>query len=126
MPLECDDFVFKKVNWPLPLRRGGFRLTAKSLLSVTKPNCPRSLSWVFLGKNLKKLLSYSKSKPLNLSNCKILLKTILCKFETKHGLFEYFWTIFFIKLLLYLKATPSNLPFSKIREKTIMAKIMAK
>ena len=46
MPLECDDFVFRKVNWPLPLRRGGwvgFRLTAKLSLSVTKPNCRRSL-----------------------------------------------------------------------------------
>ena len=21
MPLEWDDFVFRKVNWPLPLRR---------------------------------------------------------------------------------------------------------
>ena len=47
MPLECDDFVFRKVNWPLPLRRGrwvGFRLTAKLPLSVTKPNCRRSLN----------------------------------------------------------------------------------
>ena len=42
MPLECDDFVFRKVNSPLPLRRGGwvvFRLTAKLPLSVTRPNC---------------------------------------------------------------------------------------
>ena len=23
MPLERDDFVFRKVNWPLPLRRMG-------------------------------------------------------------------------------------------------------
>ena len=47
MPLECDDFVFRKVNRPLPLRRGGwvgFRLMAKLPLSVTKPNCRRSLT----------------------------------------------------------------------------------
>ena len=47
MPLELDDFVLRKVNWPLPLRRGewvGFSLPAKLLLSVMKPNCRRSLS----------------------------------------------------------------------------------
>ena len=47
MPLECDDFVFRKVNWPLPLRRGrwvGFRLMAKLPLSMTKPNWRCSLS----------------------------------------------------------------------------------
>ena len=46
MPLGCDDFVFRKVYWPLPLRRGGwvgFRLTAKLSLSMTKPNCWCSL-----------------------------------------------------------------------------------
>ena len=32
------------------------------------------LIWVFLGKNLKKLLSYLKLAPSNLSNCKILQK----------------------------------------------------
>ena len=40
MSLECDDFVFRKVNRPLPLRTGGwlgFRLTAKLPLSVTNP-----------------------------------------------------------------------------------------
>ena len=47
MPLECDDFVFRKVNRPLPLRSDGwvgFRLTAKLPLSVTKPNCQPSLT----------------------------------------------------------------------------------
>ena len=47
MPLGCDDFVFRKVNWPLPLRKRGwvgFRLTAKLPLYVTKPNCRRSLT----------------------------------------------------------------------------------
>ena len=42
MPLECsDDSVFRKVNLPLPLRRGGwvvFRLMAKLPLSMMKPN----------------------------------------------------------------------------------------
>ena len=47
MPLECYDFVFRKVIWPLPLRRGGwvgFRLTAKLPLSETKSNFRRSLN----------------------------------------------------------------------------------
>ena len=47
MPLKCGDFVFRKVNWSLPLRRCrwvGFRLTAKLPLSVMKPNWRRSLS----------------------------------------------------------------------------------
>ena len=47
MSLECDNFVFKNVNWLLLLRRGvwvGFRLPTKLLLTVMKPNCRRSLS----------------------------------------------------------------------------------
>ena len=47
MPLDCDDFVFRKVNWLLLLRRGdwvGFRLVAKFALSMMKPNCQSSLS----------------------------------------------------------------------------------
>ena len=24
MPLECDDFIFRKVNWPLLLRSSGW------------------------------------------------------------------------------------------------------
>ena len=54
MPLECDDFAFRKVNWLLPLRRGrwlGFRLTAKLPLSKTKPNCWRSLRSTFYTEN---------------------------------------------------------------------------
>ena len=39
----------------------------------------------------KKRLSYSKSAPLNLSNCKILWKMKMPKFETKSALFGYFW-----------------------------------
>ena len=41
-------FFFRKVIWPLPLRRGewmGFKLTAKLTLSVTKPNCRRTLKF---------------------------------------------------------------------------------
>ena len=51
MPIGCDDFVFRKVNWPLPLSRGGwvgFRLTAKLPLSMTKPNCRCSLTIIFV------------------------------------------------------------------------------
>ena len=47
MPLESDDFVFRKVNWPLPLRRGiwmGFRLRAKLPLSVTNLTVDAPLS----------------------------------------------------------------------------------
>ena len=43
---KCDDFVFGKENWPLPIRRGRwvvFRLMAKLLLSMMKPNCRCSL-----------------------------------------------------------------------------------
>ena len=58
MPLECDNFVFRKVNWPLLLRRGGsvgFRLTAKWPLSVTKPNCQHSLMQKFKNTAMGKL-----------------------------------------------------------------------
>ena len=50
MPLECDDFASRKVNWPLPLRSGwvGFRFTAKLPLIVTKPNCSRSLKFNYM------------------------------------------------------------------------------
>ena len=44
--LECDNFVFRKVNWPLSLRRGEwvvFSLMAKLPLGVRKPNCQCSL-----------------------------------------------------------------------------------
>ena len=47
IPLECDNFVFRKVNWPLPLRSSGwvgFSLMSKLLLSVMKTNCWCSLS----------------------------------------------------------------------------------
>ena len=50
MSLEYDDFVFRKVNWLLPLRSEGwvgFRLTAKLPLRVTKPNCRRSLRYKY-------------------------------------------------------------------------------
>ena len=30
MPLECDDFIFRKVNRPLPLRRGGFQFNGQT------------------------------------------------------------------------------------------------
>ena len=46
MLLEWDNFVFREVNGPFRLRRGeclGFRLMAKLLLRVTKPNCWHSL-----------------------------------------------------------------------------------
>ena len=58
MLLECDNFVFRKVNWPLLLRRGGsvgFRLTAKWPLSVTKPNCQHSLMQKFKNTAMGKL-----------------------------------------------------------------------
>ena len=30
MPLECDDFVFRKLNWPLSLWRvGGFQVNGQ-------------------------------------------------------------------------------------------------
>ena len=40
MTLECDDFVFRKVNWPLPLKRGGwvggFQLNGKITIKRDK------------------------------------------------------------------------------------------
>ena len=39
----------------------------------------------------KKLLSYLKSAPSNLSHCKILQKKEKPKLGTKNALFRYFW-----------------------------------
>ena len=63
MPLECDDFVFRKVNWPLPLNRGGsvgFRLTAKLPLSVTKSNCRRPLIQTLFFRYIQNAISFNK------------------------------------------------------------------
>ena len=46
---------------------------------------------VFSGKNSKKPLSYLKSTPSNLSDCKVWCKIKILKFETKNALFWYFW-----------------------------------
>ena len=49
-------------------------------------------SSVFLGQNFEKLLSYLKSAPSNLSNCRISQKKPkMPKFGTKNVLFGYFW-----------------------------------
>ena len=45
----------------------------------------------FGGINLKKLFSYLKSAPSNLSHCKILQKSKNSNFRTKNALFGYFW-----------------------------------
>ena len=49
------------------------------------------LIWVFCARILKILLSYLKSAPSNLSNCKILRKKKQTKFETKNALYGLFW-----------------------------------
>ena len=46
---------------------------------------------VFLGSNLKTILSYLKSAPSNLSNCKISQRNKMPKFGTKKSIFGYFW-----------------------------------
>ena len=46
---------------------------------------------VFLGWNLKTIMSYMKPAPSNFSNCKVLLKTKMPKFGPKNALFGYFW-----------------------------------
>ena len=54
-------------------------------------NC---LIYVFLSGNLKTVLSYLKSAPSNLSNCKIgkyYEETKMLKFGTRNALFEYSW-----------------------------------
>ena len=48
------------------------------------------LFWYFWARVLKKLLSYLKSAPSNLSNCKILRKK-MPKFGAKNALPGYFW-----------------------------------
>ena len=77
MPLECDDLVSRKVNWPLPLRRAGwvgFRLTAKLPLSLTKPTCRRSLRMLCHGGTF--LSSYSNK---NIMTCQKINKiSFLC------------------------------------------------
>ena len=56
----------------------------------------KCLIWVFLDWNLKTILSYLKSAPSNLSNCKISRKNITenqncINLGTKYALFGYFW-----------------------------------
>ena len=39
MPLECDDFVFRKVNWPLPFKEGwvgGFQVIGQTAVKCDK------------------------------------------------------------------------------------------
>ena len=50
----------------------------------------KCLIWVFLCKNFKKLLSYFKSAPSNLSNSKIKKKK-KPKLRTENASFGYFW-----------------------------------
>ena len=51
---------------------------------------PKSLIWIFLGRNFEKLLPYLKSEPSNLSKCKICAKQKNFKFGTKNALLGYF------------------------------------
>ena len=54
---------------------------------------PKMRVRVLLGWNLKIILSYLKSAPWNLSDCKISWKkTKMLKLGTKNALFGYFWT----------------------------------
>ena len=82
MLLECDDFAFRKVNWPLPLRTGGwvgFRLTVKLPLSVTKPNCRRSL--ILLRKNpLKYATKLTTFSLLYFAFCFVIIIIIILLF----------------------------------------------
>ena len=49
-------------------------------------------TYFYWARNFKTLLSYLKSAPSNLSNCKIPQKnTKTPKFGTKNALFGYFW-----------------------------------
>ena len=52
----------------------------------------KCLIWLFLVKNLKKLLSCFKSTPSSLINCKVSYKNKQLKIETKMNYFGYFWT----------------------------------
>ena len=64
---------------------------------------------VFLDWSLKRILSYLKSAPSNLSNCKILRKNKMPKFGEKNALSVHFWARIFKIFLSYLKSAPSNL-----------------
>ena len=68
----------------------------------------------------KKVLSYLKSAPLNLSNCKILQekqKYLNIGPKMPYFIFGLFLAWNFRKLLWYLKSAPSNLSNAEFREK---------
>ena len=73
--------------------------------------------WVFLEWNLKIILSYLKSGPSTLLNCKFREKMIIPRFGTENALFGYFWAEIYKQYLPYLKLAPSNLSIRKILEK---------
>ena len=77
-------------------------------------NLGPKMHWVFLGWNLKTILSYLESSPSNLSNCKILWKNENAYIWDKKCLIWVFLDWNFKKLLSYLKSAPSDLPNFKI------------
>ena len=71
---------------------------------------------VFLGWNLKTILSYLKSAPSNLSNCKVLHKKKCLSFGPKMpdlGIVD--WNL--KTIFSYLKSPPSNLSDCKVFRK---------
>ena len=55
---------------------------------------------------MKRISSYLKSTPSNLSNCKILVKTKMSKFGTKNALFGYFWLEFEKNIVIFEISSP--------------------
>ena len=86
----------------------------------------KCLICVFLGCNLKILLSCFKSAPSIWSCCKVWCKIKIFKFGTKNALFWCFCAGIWKKLLSYLKSAPSYSPDGKFREKTKMSKFETK
>ena len=88
----------------------------------------KCLILLFLGWNLKSILSYLKSAPSNLSNNNIFRKSESTYTWDKNALFGYFCErIWKKKLFSLLKSAPSNLPISKTsRKKKKMSKFGTK
>ena len=77
---------------------------------------------LFLGWNLKELLSYLKSAPSNLPDCKLREKTKMSTFETKNVWFRYFWARIWKKYYHIWNLHPWICLIAKCREIMTMPK----
>ena len=109
------------------LKSSKWKICAKIKKPKFGPKKPflKILDW-----NLKKLMSYLKSTPSNLSKYQKLSKTATIttttESETKIALFGYFWGRIFKNLFSYLKSALSNLSNCKFCEETKISKFATK